>query len=163
MFLSFRHKRPQKQDTENNAQDRIANSIVHKCIKVQERCATYMQHQTERLSGKIKKLLLVMFFLSSSGYSLFLIVESLKSHKGKSFSVTTIKVPEHMDKAGDENTKARVIVSEAEYERIHRFQFQMDSLAKSPSGKRFYDSILFRRPGLMDSIMIIEEMYKAKN
>lgn len=163
MFLSFTHKRPQKQQAENSAQDRIANGIVYKCIKAQERCATYMQHQTERLSGKIKKLSLVMFFLSSTGYSFFLIVENLKSHKGKSFSIAPIKVPEYMDKAGDENTKAPAMVSEAEYKRIHHFKLYMDSLAKSPFGKRLYDSILFSRFGLMDSIMIIEEMYKAKN
>lgn len=163
MFLSFRHKRPQKQHTENDTKDRIANSIVHKCIKAQEQCATFMQHQTEKLSSKAKKFLLVMFLVLSGGCSLYLIVESLISHKNKSFSIVPIKVPEHMDKAGDENTEATVIVSEAEYERIHRFKLYMDSLAKSPSGKRFYDSILFRRPGLMDSIMIMEEMYKAKN
>lgn len=163
MFLSFRHKRPQNQHTENDAQNRIANNIVHKCIKAQEHCATYIQRQTERLSGRIKKSLLVMFFLSSGGYSLFLIAESLKSHKGNFFSVTPIKVPKHIDKVGDENTKAPAIVSEAEYEKIHRFKLYMDSLAKNPSGKRLYDSVLFRRPGLMDSIMIIQEMYKSKN
>ncbi len=163
MFLSFRHKAKQKQHAENDVQDRIANSMVHKCIRAQERCATYMQHQTEKLSSRIKKLLLVMFFLSSGGYSLYLIAESLKSHKGKFFSVTPIKVPEYMDKAGDENTKAPVIVSKDEYERIHRFKLFMDSLAKNSSGKRLYDSILFSRPGLMDSLMMIQEMYKSKN
>ena len=162
MFPSFRHKRPQKEHTENDAQDKIANSIAHKCMKAQERCATYMQRQTERLSFKTKKLLLLIFFLLSSGCSLYLIVESLISHQNKSFSITLIKVPEHIDKTGNENTKAPVIVSEAEYERIHRFQLHMDSLAKNLSGKRLYDSILLSRPHLMDSIMIIQEMYKSK-
>lgn len=163
MFLSFKDKSNQRQDKENPDQDRVANSIVHKCIKAQEQCAAFMQRQTERLSGKVKKFLLVLFFLLGSGYSLYLISESLISHGVESFSITPIKIPKHADKAGDKNTPASITISKAEYEKIHRFKLYMDSLAKNSSGKRLYDSLLLRRPGLMDSIMIIQEMYNAKN
>lgn len=163
MFLLFRDKKPQKHATQNTAQDMIATSIAHKCVKVQEQYARFLQSQTERLSYTTKTLLLEMFLLLSTGCSLYLIIASLISHKNKSFSVALIEVPEHINKAGDENTKAPVMVFEAEYKRIHHFQLYMDSLAKNPSGKRLYDSILFSRPGLIDSIIIMDEMYKAKN
>lgn len=162
MFLSFKHKSSQKQQIENTAQDRIATSIVHKCIKVQEQCGTFMQHQTERLSGRVKKFMIVIFFLLSGGYSLYLIAESLISHKSKPLSIAPIKVPEHTGKSGNENTKAPVIVSKAEYEKIRRFRFYMDSLARSPSGKKVYDSILNQRPGLMDSVLFIENIYQLQ-
>jgi len=36
----------------------------------------------------------------------------------------------------------------------------MDSLARSPSGKILYDSIISQRPGLMDSVRFIENYYQ---
>jgi hypothetical protein len=163
MFLLFKHKRNQKQDIGNSVQDRIANSIGLKYIKVQVQCATFLQQKSERLSGKVKKLLLVMFLLLSCGYSLYLIIESFLIDKNKSFSITAIRFLKQTRNAVDENTQASEIFSEAEYERITRFRVHMDSLAKSATGKMLYDSILNKRPGLMDSIRVIHEMYKAKN
>lgn len=163
MLLSFIHKRSQKQHKENNTHDRIANRIVQKWIKVQEQCATFLQCQSEKLSFKTKKFLLAMFLLLSGVCCVYLIVDNVASDKNKHLSIAPIKVPEHVAKAGDENTKASAIVSEAEYERIHRFQLFMDSLSKSPSGKRIYDSILNKSPDLMNSIMLIQKMSKSKN
>lgn len=162
MLLLFRHKRSQKQHKGNITHDRIANGIVQKWIKVQEQCATFLQCQSEKLSFKTKKFLLVMFLLLSDAVCLYLIFESVASDKNKCFSIAPIKVPEHA-KAGDENAKASAIVSEAEYERIHRFQLLMDSLSKSPSGKQLYDSVLNKSPGLMNSVMLIQKIYKSKN
>ena len=36
----------------------------------------------------------------------------------------------------------------------------MDSLARSPSGRKLYDSIVAARPGLMDSVRYIEKEYQ---
>lgn len=163
MSLLSKYKRSQKLHKGNDAQDRIANDIVQKCIQAQEQWAAFMQRKSERFSTKAKKFLFIMFLLLSAGCSLYLIVEGLISHKHTSFSIALIKVPQYLDKAGDENTKASGIVSQAEYERIHRFQLYMDSLAKSPSGKRLFDSILNKRPGLMNSIMMIQRIYKKNS
>jgi hypothetical protein len=38
----------------------------------------------------------------------------------------------------------------------------MDSLARSPSGKNLYDSITSQRPGLMDSVRFIEQLYRGE-
>lgn len=132
MFLSFQHKKPQKQHIENSPHDRVANTLGQNCIQIQEHFAMYIQRRTERLSYKTKKLLVVIFFLLSTGYSLHLMVESLKSCKVAGFSITTIKFPASIGNAGDENGKTNVIVSPPKYERKHRSQLNMDSLARSP-------------------------------
>lgn len=162
MFLSFKHKRPQNKQIENNSHDTIANNIAQKCIKFQEQSATYMQRKSERLSDQAKKFVLVLFFLLSCGYCLYLISEGFFNSKSKTFSIAPIKIPEHLSKAGDKN-KGTVIVSKAEYERIHRFKLYMDSLARNASDKRLYESILSRRPGLMDSIRVIENLYQLQS
>jgi hypothetical protein len=159
MFLSFRHKRPQKPHIDSDAQDKIVNSIVHMCIKEQQRCSIFMQRQTQRLSLRIKKFLLVMFLLLSSGYSFYLIAENLISYKSKAFFIEPIKIPKHTCKSGNENIQPDIAVTTEEYLNMQRFQHCMDSLGQTPSGKKVKDSILLSRPGLMDSIHFIENIY----
>lgn len=163
MFLSFKHKRSQKDHIENDAQDKIAIGIVNKTIKIQEQCAIFMQLQIERLSGRVKKFLLVMFFLLSGGYSLYLIAESLISHKSKSFSISPIKIPQHTGKADDENIQPFIMVTTEEYGNIQNFRHYMDSLTQPTKGKRIHDSILKSRPELMDSILFIENIYQLQS
>jgi hypothetical protein len=160
MLLSFKHKMPQKQQMKNSTHDRIANNIVLKWIKNQERLASYMQHEVEKLSFKTKKVLVIIFFLLSAGYSFYLIEESLMKHKTKSISIDTIKFPGSIGKAGGERVKEIAIVPEYEYKRIRCFQLLIDSLARSPSGKTLHDSILHKPSGLIDSIIHIQEMFK---
>jgi hypothetical protein len=55
-----------------------------------------------------------------------------------------------------------MIVSKADYQGIIRFRGYMDSLTRSPAGKAAYDSIIFSRPGLLDSIRILEKIYQSQ-
>ena len=162
MFLSFRFKKTQKQHVNNHLKDRIAKSIVNNTMKIQEQCAVFLQRRSERLSYRVKKTFILIFFILSAGYSIYLIIESLMSAK-KPLVIHPIKLSENSAKAGDENIKGDVMVSKKEYEKIHRFKIYMDSLTQNPLGRPLYDSILSGRPGLMDSILIIEELYKANN
>ncbi len=162
MLSLFRKRKTHSSVTENVAQERLANSIVSACLRFQQRWADFMQHHTERLSRNSKFIVLSLFCLTAGSLSIYLIASSVTSHKASSFTVIHLKKPPYAVKSGDENTKALVIVSEVEYEKVQRFRFYMDSLARSPSGKELYGSILSQRPGLMDSIFIIEELYKAR-
>lgn len=62
----------------------------------------------------------------------------------------------------DEKIRATSIVAKEEYEKIQRFRQYMDSLERSPSGKKLYNSILINRPGLLDSIILIENIYQSQ-
>ncbi len=55
-----------------------------------------------------------------------------------------------------------VTISEGENEKMQNFRNHMDSLAKTPSGKKMYDAILIDRPGLMDSVILIENIYQSQ-
>ena len=44
-------------------------------------------------------------------------------------------------------------------EKITSFRKYMDSLGRSPTGKKMHDSIVLNRPGLLDSLTIIENYY----
>lgn len=163
MLSLFRKQKTHGSPNENIAKERIANSIVSACLRFQQRWADSMQRRTERLSRNGKLIILSLFCLTAGSLSVYLIASSVKSHKASSFTVIHLKKTPYAIKAGDENTKALLIVTKEEYEKIQRFRFYMDSLAGSPSGKKLYDSILSQRPGLMDSILLIENIYQSQN
>lgn len=163
MLSLFRKRKTQSSVKENAAQERLANNIVSACIRFQQRWADFMQHHTERLSRNGKLIILSLFCLTAGSLSVYFIVSSVMSRKASSITVIHFKQPPYAVKSGDENTKALVIVSEAEYTKILRFKLYMDSLARSPSGKELYESILSERPGLMDSVLLIEKIYQSQN
>jgi hypothetical protein len=55
------------------------------------------------------------------------------------------------------------VLSKKEDENINSFSMYLDSLRKSPEGKRVYDSINYSRPGLLDSLYYVENYYQTKS
>lgn len=162
MLSLFRKRKTQSSANENAAQERLANRIVSACIRFQQRWADFMQRHTERLSHNAKLIVLSLFCLTAGSLSVYLIASSIIRCKAPPINVIHFKQPPYAVKSGDENTKASMMVSKAEYEKILRFRIYMDSLARSPSGKKLLDSILSQRPGLMDSILLIKTIYQSQ-
>lgn len=162
MLSPFGNKKKQKAKKQHEMQDQLLKSIVHTCLKWQSRCAVWMQQKTERLSGKGKLVVLSVFVLLTGGYSIYLIGKSFSGSQTYSFSITPIKRPAHIQETGDEAEHTNTVISKSEYEKIHRFKQYMDSLTRSSTGKVLYDSIVAHRPGLMDSIQIIENIYQSQ-
>ncbi len=163
MLSLFRKKKALGLLKENAAQERFANKIVSACIRFQQKWADFMQRHTERLSHNGKLITLSLFCLTTGSLSICLISSSVTTRKGSAFTVIHLKKLPHAIKSGDENTKASLLVTEAGFEKIQRFRFYMDSLARNPSGKKKCDSILSQRPGLMDSVLLIEKIYQSQN
>ncbi len=163
MLLLFKKRTTPTSVIKNAAQERLASYFVSACIRFQQRGADCMQRHTERLSRKGKIITLSLYCLTAGSLSVYLIASGMMSHKASSITVIHFKQPSYAVRSGDENTKAFVIVSKAEYENVQRFRFYMDSLARSPSGKPLHDSILSLRPGLMDSVLLIEKIYQSQN
>ncbi len=163
MFLTFKHKRPQRQFKKNDAQNRIATKIVRKLIKIQEQCAVFMQRQTIGLSFRVKMFLFVIFLLLSYGYSFYLIAEGLMSAKIKTYWIAPIKIPKYLGRSGTENIQHVFAVTSKDYQKIGLFHHYIDSLAQTTTGKKVRDSILLSRSGLMDSIYFIESIYQFQS
>jgi hypothetical protein len=162
MLTLFGNKKKQKAPILNDSQDRIAKSIVITCIRLQQKWAVFMQRHTESLSDKWKAIMLSFFCLSTCGFSLFLITRSLLSNNIVSFQVTDVISPRGQKKAeGEPNNPVEIITNE-EYQKIKKFRQFIDSLSGSPSGIKRYDSILFKRPGLIDSAILLESIYQSQ-
>ncbi|WP_175556860.1 hypothetical protein [Flavobacterium johnsoniae] len=53
------------------------------------------------------------------------------------------------------------VLSKVEFEKIFRINSYLDSLKQSKEGQKLYDSIKNYRPGLLDSLVFVENYYKT--
>ncbi|MCL6219873.1 hypothetical protein [Zunongwangia pacifica] len=127
---------------------------------LQKAWAQWISNKTKRISKRAVTIALVVFVNLTSGYCIYLGVHAITGKsKGNAFTVTPIKRPQHLTESG---TIASPLppVSKQDYRRIQNFRWYMDSLARSPTGRKLYDSIIATRPGLMDSVRYIEKKYQ---
>lgn len=162
MFLLFKNKERKEQQSQYSFHDKVAAGIVKGCIQVQTKWAAYMQRKTEGLSPKAKKYCLLLFCLLSVGCSLYLIIESFIGTSKKNIGVAPIDVPVHAAQNGEKYTRSFLLITKKEFERIARFHHYVDSLGRSAAGIKIRDSLLSLRPGLMDSIRVVEKLYQLQ-
>ena len=163
MFSFFKYKERKEKQSPNGYTDKVVAGIVTKCIRMQEKWANYMQRKTNGLSLRTRKYSLVLFCLLSVGCSVYVILESLRHNTTKNFGVAPIHVPIHSTETGDEATRSPLLITKKEFERIERFRDYVDSLGRSATGTKIRDSMLSLRPGLMESIRVIENLYQLQN
>lgn len=108
------------------------------------------------------KLILIFFCVAAGGYSLYLIANSVFSPESKrnNFEVQQMDIPKHFNKTGDETVMPDATVDEQTYLQIQDFRKYMDSLKLNRANE--YDSILQARPGLMDSVQVLEQIYLSQ-
>lgn len=139
----------------------VSNRIHAGYKYLQTGWAKWMVKRTQKFSRRTWIVLLIVFVLSTSTYSIYLAVSAITEKDGILITVTPIKKPRYTTETGETDNDV-VEVSESEYRRIKRFRVHMDSLGRSPSGNILYDSINSHRPGLMDSLQLIEQLYRRK-
>lgn len=126
--------------------------------KLKTAWANWMALRTARLTKKGWITALACLVLVMGSYSTYLIVSAFTGAPAASIKVGSIRKPAHTGHTGEAN--AQGFISETEFKNIEKFQQYMDSLARDPTGRRLYDSITGARPGLMDSINLVEKYYQ---
>ena len=147
----------------STAQEKVTNGIVSAWLRYHIKWAYLMQRYANRLSRNGKLITLFLFCLIGASLSLCLMFGSVMYQTTSLFTITHYKSTSVAGKNGDEHTKAYVIITKNEFAKVQRFRSYMDSLARSPSGKKVFDSIVNKRPGLTDSVLLIENMYQSQN
>jgi hypothetical protein len=158
MFFLNKHKNNQKHHKQNNQQDKMAQNIVHTCIRMQEKASKFLQAKSELLPIKAKRFAVIVLCLISFGSCISVIIKSFDSHHYNSHVITAIRVPTQ----NVQNYK-QPSISEEEFGKIQKFKSYIDSLGRIKSGKRVFDSIMAKRPGLMDSLSVVENLYQLQS
>jgi hypothetical protein len=131
-------------------------------LRLQYRCANWLERKTAHLSRKSWIVILFCFTILTSGCSIYLIVNSFLANTTKSITITPISKPTNIVPFENETIQQNATISKIEFKRIVRFREYMDSLGRSPTGKKMYDSIAQYRPGLLDSLAIVEHYYHSQ-
>ena len=161
MSFSIRHKN-QRQQNQYLKTDKIAQAWANKCIRAQYKLASFVQAKSEKLSIGTKRLIVIAFCLISFSSSAYLIIEGFFGNDRVNLSTTAIRVPEQVTHNKHGITPLNSI-SKNEVEKIKKLRVYIDSLATSNTGRSIYDSIRMNRPGLIDSLTIIENIFKSQS
>lgn len=157
-------KKQKKKDEDSNSQamsDKVAGKIAGAGIKVQGYFAKGMNKIFKNMNNKKLKALLILFCISAGGYSIYLIANAVVSpaKKQPAFKVDQVDMPKHFNKTGDELIP-EATVDEQTFIKIQDFKKYMDSLKQKKS--YLYDSIISARPFLMDTVLMLEEIYYSQ-
>ena len=151
-----------KKRTRNNdhlLKDRVASRIAGILLSIQFRFAVFMGLKTSTMSTNAKWLWLLVFCLVFGGFSISALFGTFRQNQ-KAMKPSQLSVPKHERIVPEVYEEP---VTEKDIERINGFKKYLDSMRLSSNGKIWYDSILRTRPGLMDSIRTIEEIYCSQS
>ena len=138
-------KRKKKEVRENPLQDRVAGKIASLFIKTQNGFANLMNKYFGTMKTQSIKIWLLAFCITSGGLSIFFFADAVISKPKPRFRIDQVRVPEHFDRSGDEVMENAL--PDDIYQQIQDYKRYMDSIGEPI------------RPGLADSIMILEEIY----
>jgi hypothetical protein len=158
--MKFTFKRNNKKRTAEplNSKDSLLQKLDEANLRLQYKCAHWLERKTAHLSRKSWIIILFCFTVFTCGCCIYLIVNSFSQSGTRTITITPITKPAAVE-AKDEILERNLLISKTEFERIIRFRKYMDSLGRSPTGKKVYDRIVQFRPGLLDSLTIIENYY----
>lgn len=129
--------------------------------RVQRKAANYLNHKTASLTPRQVTIGLVIFCLLFGGSSAFTIWHSLQP-ASNGISIEPLKTPAYTIIPGNDNINDGAILSRIELDRIKSFRLYLDSLQQTKEGRALYDSIAATRPGLLDSLALIEYQLQLK-
>lgn len=154
-------KQNNKVETGNAVSDKVAGKIAKAGIAVQNKFAKGMDKIFAGMKTKRLKLYLIIFS-AAVGYSIYLFTDAIMGPdaNNKALQIDKASIPKHIDDTGDEMMATDNSVDEETFNQIQQFKRYLDSLKQSKS--YLYDSIVTARPFLMDTVLILEQIYYSQ-
>jgi len=156
-------RRKNKEENNQPVKDKVASKIVSFILKMQTGFANYMNKKTKNIPIPTMKIMVVGFWLVCGTYSIYLVTDSVlrKNENLKTIRIDRMNIPKYIDRSADRSSGVENQVTNGLYEKLQAFRYYMDSLHSSISGRHVYDSILLNRPHLMDSVLLLEQLYQT--
>ncbi|QGK73545.1 hypothetical protein [Flavobacterium sp. SLB02] len=128
---------------------------------LKQKWAREMSRITSGLSREKLIVFLLVFTGLSSAISLVILYRGLVSGTSSVISMDRISERIQPHERVIKIERKSFFISPAEYKSITGARQYLDSLKASAEGKTSYDNIMHRRPGLLDSLIFIENYYKS--
>ena len=141
----FRKHNP---ETKTSTTDKAAGWIANAILKLQGKFADKLDMASASWKRKQQWIFLYMICVVFGGLSTVCVIQSFdKSKKGLS-KPAAIKVPRNIYK------ERSVKITENEFKKVQAFKRSLDSASKK--------KLLEERPGLMDSLEMVEQLYYSQ-
>lgn len=137
--------------------NRVAGKIAAGILWVQSKWASLMSRIWQKLSARGRIAVFCLCCLLMGAYSSILIATAFKKPARLLDAPVKIKIPEGII---DRRPLLPVVRSPDLPAPVIKYHVFMDSLERTPAGRRTKDSLIGSRPGLVDSIRKIEMMFK---
>lgn len=148
-----------KNNSVTGTRDSIRQKFEQANLRLQHKCAQWLEHKTAHFSRLNWIVVLFTFIMFTGGCSIYLLVTSFSGNTIKKINIIPITKPTSSVSLKEKPTRFDTSISKVELEKITSFRKYIDSLGRSPTGKKMHDSIVSERPGLLDSLTILENYY----
>jgi hypothetical protein len=132
-----------KYKDDNKLQDKVAGKLAATLLNVQVRVSNRMN----RL--KNLKWLVILFCMLSGSLSIFFLAEALVSVPKKQLHIDRVRIPQHLHQP--EDTLIRPAIPADIIQQLQDYKRYMDSMGETI------------RPGLLDSMRVLEEIYSEQH
>lgn len=131
-------------------------------MRLQKKCVHWLEQKTSHFSRLNWIVILFCFIVITGSCSIYLIVTSFSNNTTKNITVIPITKPNNSTPLEKEIIPLNGIIrSKTEFVKIIQFRRYLDSLGRSPTGKKMYDSIVQYHPGILDSLAVVENFYNS--
>lgn len=137
----------------NAAAGKIAKGI----LSFQKRFADTMSATTKKWKTKQQWIFLYLVCLILGGLSVVAVIKPFKEKTSTFSKPASIHIPKLLKPDED-----KIIITDNEITKLHLFQHRLDSLSKTKDGKIKVEQFVKRRPGLFDSLKMVEQMYYSQ-
>lgn len=143
----------------SEASNKVARSVAANIVKAQHVWATWMNRQSQRCPPKLRSALMIIFLMTMAAVSVSMIVGGFDGNRKVIAHAGAIKLPKVTQ---HQNAGVMDSATGAALRRIKKFRIYLDSLAATKGGKIQLENIMRLRPGLQDSIKLVERLYKNR-
>jgi len=140
--------------------DKAAGWIANGILKTQKRFAIVLGKISSSWKTKQQWIFLYIVCLVFGGLSVVAIISPFNKNANNFLSKpSAIKIPKniHSNRHGN-----GVNITHNEIKQVHVFKQKLDSLSKVRNGKTKLNKLLSDRPGLMDSLEMVEQLYYSQ-
>lgn len=140
--------------------DKAATRVVRSMLLIQNKFANIMNKGFSKLNPSKRKIAVIFFSLIGAGLSIYYICEAIIGVKKENVveKIGSFEIPKQFNPR--EETHSEVFLDEETWNKVQSFKHYMDSL-KSVNSPEYY-IIMAARPGLMDSIHALEQIYYSQ-
>ncbi|HLP36995.1 hypothetical protein [Lacibacter sp.] len=159
----FRIKRSNKlKQIETTPTDRMASVIAGTIKRMQEQFVKLLTALFQKLGTRMSKIVFVVVLTATGLYSLYLTgIAFLQPTKSiQLFRPASIQQPENIQQDYSKTVMALIALDTITTEKLRSFLTYFDSIKTNQPTQ--YDSILQSRPGLIDSVRMLTQLYYSQ-